>query len=472
MVMGSLRQKTELVIIGGGPGGYVAAIRAADLGKEVILIEERERLGGVCLNEGCIPSKALINAVETAEIAKDANKFGLTFEKLSLDTKALVEFTESVVDGLTKGVAGLLRRRGVEVIKGRARFETAHSLALEDSDVSRIDFDYAIIATGSRPVKLPFAEKLELWDSSDALKVSEVPQRLLVVGGGYIGMELGLLYSGLGSKVTMVEFFPRLIPGADYDLVEVVAKNCKKRFEAIFVESKVASIEKSGDGFVATVEYKGESNKIAADRILVAVGRKPNSDSIGIEDTGIELDEKGFIKVDAKMRTNYPHIFAIGDVVAGPMLAHKASREGQVAAEVIAGRRSEFDNRAIPAAVFTEPEIAWVGLTEREAEERGIKANVGKFPLRALGRARTLGRTDGFVKILSEPESGLVLGVGMVGTQASEMIAEATLALEMGATLEDLKVTIHPHPTISEAIMSAAEVASGEPIHLDPEKKK
>ena len=471
MVVGSLRQETELAVIGGGPGGYVAALRAADLGKEVILIEERPKLGGVCLTEGCIPSKALINVVELASAAREASKAGLKFENLAIDPKALREWTASIVDGLTKGIDGLLKKRGVEVIHGRAKFTGPNSLALEKCDVSGIDFKNCIIATGSRINELPPAYNLPVWSSAEALKIPEIPGRLLVIGGGYIGMEMGLVYAGLGSKVTMVEFFPRLLLGADPDLVNVVVKHCEKKFEAIKVESKVVGVEKTSKGFAVSIEHQGKTVKEEYDQVLVAIGRKPNTDNIGLDKVGIKPNERGLIEVTEEGRTNVPHIYAIGDVTPGPALAHKASREGKVVAEVIAGEPAAFDNRAIPAVVFTDPELAWAGLTEREAQEKGIKVNVGRFPLSALGRARTMGRTDGLVKVIAEPQTNLVLGVGMVGPHASELIAEGTLALEMGATLEDLMVTIHPHPTLSEAIMEASEVAAGAAIHIFTGKK-
>ncbi len=471
MVMGSLRLTTEVAIIGGGPGGYVAAIRAADLGKDVTLIEERDKLGGVCLIEGCIPSKVLINVVGLAHAAREGEKMGLIAKDVSIDIKALRSWADSVVEGLTGGIAGLLKRRGVEVIHGRARFENNKSLAIEGGDVSAVEFRDCIIATGSRINELPPAYNLPVWSSAEALKLKEVPERLVVVGGGYIGLELGLVYAGLGSKVTMVEFHPRLLMGADLDLVQVVTRHCEKRFEALMIESTVKSVEQTSEGFSLSVEHKGEIQKIDCDQVLVAVGRKPNTDNIGLEHTKIVPDKRGIIEVTPEGRTVEPHIYAIGDVTPGPMLAHKASREAKVVAEVIAEHKSAFDNRAIPAVVFTEPELAWVGLTEREAEEQGRKVTVGKFPLSALGRARTLGQIDGLVKVISDPDSRLLLGVGMVGPHVSELIAESALALEMGATLEDLLVTIHPHPTLSEAIAEAAEVAAGMPIHINPPKK-
>jgi dihydrolipoamide dehydrogenase len=471
MVMGSLAQSAEVAVIGAGPGGYVAAIRAADLGKEVLVIEEHEKLGGVCLRAGCIPSKALVNAVELIEASRQAKAMGLTFEEPKIDLDALRNWTDSVVEALTGGVSGLLKRRGIEVIKGRARFRNNKTLSIEGSDVSDIEFRHCIIATGSDISMLPASVDVPVWQSVDALKLPEIPERLVVVGGGYIGLEMGLVYAGLGSKVTVVEFWPRLLMGADFDLVNVVTKHCEQRFDGMMFESKVTGIAQTSAGYAVTLEHQGETKQVECSRVLVAIGRTPKTGDLGLDSTKVKRDERGIIEVDAEGRTAEPNIYAIGDVTRGPMLAHKASREGKVVAEVIAEERSAFDNRAIPAVVFTDPELAWSGLTEREAEEKGIKVNVGRFPLRALGRARTMGRTDGLVKVLSDPESDLVLGVGMVGPYVSELIAEATLAIEMGATLEDLMVTIHPHPTISESIMEAAEVAAGMPVHISPPKR-
>jgi len=468
MVVGSLRQETELAIIGAGPGGYVAAIRAADLGKEVVLIEERERLGGVCLLEGCIPSKTLINAVELANAAREGEKIGISFQGISINPAALRAWTDTVVGGLSSGVAALLKRRGVEVIKGRATFETNHSLSIEGADVSRIDFKQCIIATGSRVNQLPAFYNLPVWTSAEALQLSEIPQRLLVVGGGYIGLELGLVYAGLGSKVTMIQRGSQLLKETDQDLVEVVLRHCERRFENLWLDTQISSIDQTAAGYRIKLDQKGTVLELEPNRILVAVGRRPNTDNIGLENTGLTTTREGRIPVNQECRTAEEHIFAIGDVSPGPMLAHKASREARVAAEVSAGHPAAFDNRAIPAVVFTDPEMAWTGISEHEAREQGIKFNTGRFPLKALGRARTLGRTDGFVKIISEPDSGLILGVSMVGPHASELIAEGTLALEMGATLEDLMATIHPHPTMSEAIVEAAEVAAGAPVHVNP----
>ncbi|MBM4118536.1 dihydrolipoyl dehydrogenase [bacterium] len=471
--MGSLELETGVVVIGGGPGGYVAALRAADLGLEVTLVEAAEKLGGVCLREGCIPSKALINVVEIAHAAREAGKFGLSYGKPKFDREKLHDWIQQVVDSLTGGIAGLLEKRGVEVVKGYARFAGPHELAIEGGEVSRIRFGHAIIATGSRINEIPPAYDIPVWSSAEALEIPEIPETLLVVGGGYIGLELGLVYEGLGSKVSMVELFPNLLMGADQDLVRPVLKNCQARFEELMLESKVIGIKELGEGqgFRVDIEQGGKLENRHYDRVLVAVGRRPNTDDLGLETIGLVLDGEGRIPTDEACRTQQAHIFAIGDAAGGPMLAHKASREGKVAAEVIAGHPSAFDNRAIPAVVFTAPEIAWTGITEREAEAKGVAITVGRFPLSALGRAKAIGRTEGFVKVIADPETQRLLGVGMVGPQVSELIAEGTLAIEMGATLEDLLVTIHPHPTISESILEAAEMAAGTAVHLAAPKK-
>jgi dihydrolipoamide dehydrogenase len=473
--MGSLREETQVVVIGSGPGGYVAALRLADLGKEVLLVEKRERPGGTCLLEGCIPSKTLIHAVEIQQTAKHAGQFGLTFKGLEVDPVKLRAWTDEVVSGLSEGIAGLLKRRGVTVVQGHARFTSPTSLAIEGGEVSGIDFEQAIIATGSSLNRLPKGIVSSVWSSADALKLPRVPESLLVVGGGYIGLEMGLVYQGLGSETSVVEFFPRLLMGADFDLVDIMVGQVKERLHEILVDSKVKSITETGgdpaNGFDVEIETDGKVVSKHYEQVLVAIGRRPNTDDIGLENTQVQVDDKGFIVTDEECRTAEPNLFAIGDAATGPMLAHKASREGKVAAEAIYGGEVAFDNRAIPAVVFTDPEIAWTGLTEREAEEQGIEVNIGRFPLSALGRARTLGRTDGMVKVIADPAGGLVLGVGIVGPMASELIAEGTLAIEMGATLEDIMVTIHPHPTLSEAFMEAAEVAAGEAVHINPPRK-
>ncbi len=466
MVMGSPAQETEVVVVGGGPGGYVAAIRAADLGKEVVLVEERENLGGVCLLEGCIPSKTLIHTVEVQHLAKEARKMGLSFSGMKVDLDALRAWKDSVVGDLSKGVAGLLKKRGVEVVRGRARFESKSILNVEGGDVPRIAFKRCILATGSRAATLPNGDGLGLWSAREALEVTEVPARLLVVGGGYIGLELGFVYAGLGSRVTVAEMLPNLLTGCDPDLAQVVHRAAKKQFDDILLEARVLGLEKTATGYAVRIEHGGATKTHEFERILVAVGRKPNTEDLGLEKTSILVDRRGFIPVDDRLRTAEPNVFAIGDITPGPMLAHRASHQGKVAAEVIAGHPAAFDVRAVPAVVFTDPEIAWTGLTETEAKAQGIAVTVGKFPLAALGRAKGMGRTDGFAKVLSDPQSGLLLGAGIVGPHASDLIAEATLALEMGATLEDILGTIHPHPTLSEVLMEAAEVAAGMPVHI------
>ncbi len=472
MVMGSLRQETQVVVIGSGPGGYVAALRLADLGKEVVLVEERSAFGGTCLLEGCIPSKTLIHAVEVKENALAAAAFGLGCTGTSIDLDRLREYTGEVVDGLSGGITSLLKRRGVTTIQGRARFSSSTTVEIEGGEISGIDFEQAVIATGSSLNNLPDGMTSSVWSSADALKLPYVPESMLVVGGGYIGLELGLVYQGLGSKVSVVEFFPRLLPGADHDLVEVMVKSVQGRLDNVMLDTKVRSIvEKDGGGFTVRVEKDGKEDTHEYAMVLVAIGRQPNSGDIGLEHTKAQIGERGTIRTNNECRTDDPNIFAIGDVTDGPMLAHKASREAKIAAEVICGHPVEFDNRAIPAVVYTDPEIAWTGITEREAEDGGIAIKVGRFPLAALGRARTLGRTDGLVKIICDPDDELILGVGIVGPHASELIAEGTLAIEMGATLEDLVATIHPHPTLSEAVMEAAEVALGAAVHVNPPRR-
>ncbi|HTX53029.1 MAG TPA: dihydrolipoyl dehydrogenase [Candidatus Baltobacteraceae bacterium] len=465
------QQDTEVAVIGGGPGGYVAAIRAADLGKRVVLIEEREQLGGVCLIEGCIPSKALINVIELAETAKAARRMGLTFNELQLNPDALRKWSDSIVDTLTKGVDGLLKRRGVEIVHGRARFNDNRSLTVETNGSggsTRIGFRDCIIATGSNINRLPTGQTLPLWTSAEALRIPEVPARLLVVGGGYIGLEMGSVYAGLGSQVTIVEFFPRLLPGADHDLVDVVVKACQKRFARIMTDSKVIDIQKGANGYLASIEQQEQKQTLEFDQVLVAVGRHPNSEQLGLESTNIRPNKRGFIEVNPCGRTADEHIYAIGDVTPGPMLAHKASHDGKVAAEFIAQHPAALASRAVPAVVFTDPEVAWTGLTEREAAAANRQVSVARFPMMASGRARTLGRTEGMVKIISDPDSRQILGVGMVGPYVSELIGEGTLAVQIGITVEDLLATIHPHPTISETIGEAAEVAAGMPVHINP----
>ncbi len=473
MVVGSLRQETDLVVIGGGPGGYVAALRAADLGQEVVLVEQQPRLGGTCLLEGCIPSKSLIHAVGVAEAARQAGDLGLSFGELSVDLNRLREWTRSVVEPLEKGVAGLLRRRGVEVVHGRARFAGPNELRIEGGPVAGILFRSCIVATGSSVNELPPGVDAGVWTSAAALALPRIPESLLVVGGGYIGLELGLVYAGLGSKVTVAELGERLLGGADADLVAAMERAVRRRFAQFHKRARVTGVEPvASGGFAVSLEMDGAQRFASFDQVLVAAGRRPNTGDLGLERVGLRVNRLGRLPVDPAGRTAAPHILAIGDVAPGPMLAHKASREGKVAAEVLAGRPAAMDNRAIPAVVFTDPEIAWAGVTEDESAAHGMGLKVARFPLRALGRARTLGRDDGLVKIVYDPAGGLVRGVGMVGPSVSELIAEGALAIEMGATVEDLAATIHPHPTLSEGLLEAAEVATGLPIHVPPVRRR
>ena len=472
MVVGEMILETEVLVIGGGPGGYAAAIHAADLGKEVVLVESRENLGGVCLTEGCIPSKTLINAVDLAQNATDARAMGLIHQGISFDVDKLRHHVRKVVKTLSSGVSSLVENREIERVRGHARFQTPNRVYVDGANTI-VNFDYAIIAAGSRINALPkglVGEGAEIWTSARALELPEIPDSLLVIGGGYIGLEIGQAYAGLGSRVTLVEFAPALLSGADQDLVALVVKACEKSFDAVHTDSKVLSVEPADAGVTVTIEKKDDTGsqiiKETFSRVLAATGRRPNTDDLGLEAAGLEVDSHGLIPVDEQCRTAVSHIFAIGDVAPGPALAHKASREGKVAVEVIAGQPSAFDNVTVPAVLFTRPEIAWTGLTESRAREKAIPVTVGKFPLTALGRARSVGKTEGFVKVLADPESGVLLGVGIVGEHASELVAEATLAIEMGATLEDLIVTIHPHPTFSESIMEAAEMAAQGSVHM------
>ena len=401
MVMGATPQNTQVVIIGAGPGGYVAALRAADLGLDVALVESREKQGGVCLIEGCIPSKTLINAVELADQAKNGTNMGVNASGVEFDLDALRKWTNTVVDNLTGGVAQLLKARGVDVIKGYATFKSNNEIALQDSAVPGVKFEHCIIATGSRVRELPWMKEVDgIWSSVEALQIPEVPNRLLVIGGGYIGLELGEVYAGLGSEVHMVEMLDTILATADQDLVRVVQKHAKKAFKSLRNGVKVTDVKKEGDAYQVTIEEKGETKTEEYDRILVSIGRVPNTDNIGLENTDIKVGDGGLIEVDAEMRTSVNNVYAIGDCVPGFALAHKASREGKIAAEVIAGEPAAYDNRSIPAVVFTHPELAWTGLTEQDAKQQGREVTVGKFPLSALGRARTMGQTDGMVKVI------------------------------------------------------------------------
>lgn len=465
--MAQTAHETDLVVMGAGPGGYACAFHAADLGLKVTLIDTRDRPGGVCLNVGCIPSKALLHAAQVIDEARHAASYGLKFEAPAIDLDRLRGWKDEVVGKLTGGLGQLAKARGITYIQGRGRFESANSLVVENGERRVVKFRQAVLATGSRPSGLP-GLKLKsdrLLDSTSALAIENLPETMLVVGGGYIGLELGTVYATLGSKVTVVELLDGLLPGADRDLVKPLAKKAKSLFSSVHLSTKVGGMQEVEKGI--EVFFEGEhSGAQVFEKVLVSVGRRPNTEDIGLEELGISLAKGGFVPVNEQLRTRIPHIFAIGDIAGQPMLAHKAMREGKVAAEAAAGRKTVFDNRAIPAVVFTNPEVAWVGLTETEAKEKGIEVKVTRFPWAASGRALTLGTGDGLSKMLFEPDSGRILGVGIVGPNAGELIAEGALAIEMGAVAEDLALTIHTHPTLSETVGEVAEMFLGHATHI------
>ncbi|MBS4099504.1 MAG: dihydrolipoyl dehydrogenase [Sulfuricella sp.] len=453
----------DVVVLGAGPGGYTAAFRAADLGKKVVLIERYASLGGVCLNVGCIPSKALLHVAKVITEAKDVSKHGVTFAAPKIDIDKIRSWKDSVVSKLTGGLKQLAKQRNVTVVQGNGRFIAPHHIRVTTEEGERdISFDHAIIAAGSQAVKIPtFPDDPRVMDSTGALQLSDVPKRLLVIGGGIIGLEMATVYDALGSKITVVELGDQLIPGADPDMVRPLHKRIAARYEAIYLKTKVAGLEAKKNGILATFEGDQAPEPQLYDRVLVAVGRRPSGKLIGAEHAGVTVDGQGFIPVDKQQRTNIPHIFAIGDIVGQPMLAHKAVHEGKVAAEVIAGHKAAFDARAIPSVAYTDPEIAWMGLTETEAKAQGIAYEKASFPWAASGRALSMDADSGATKLLIEPETRRILGAGIVGTNAGELIAEAVLALEMGADAADLGLTIHPHPTLSETLCFAAEMAEG-----------
>jgi dihydrolipoamide dehydrogenase len=449
--------KTQLAIIGAGPGGHAAAFRAADLGLQVTVIDAEERPGGVCLLRGCIPSKALLHAAKVIREAEEAGAIGVTFAAPTLDLDRLRAWKQEVVTKLTDGVAFRFKQKKIEHVRGRAKFTGANTL---DVDGQEVTFDTCIIASGSRAIMPPFVPRdaTLVMGSREALDLPDVPKTLLVVGGGYIGLELGTVYAALGSKVTVVEMLPQLMTGVDRDLVSVLKRRLDTQFAEILLRTKVQALVEQKNGVKVTLEDKdGAVTSRRFDRVLVAVGRQPVSRDLGLDAAGVKADDHGFIPVDALRRTNVPHIFAIGDVAGQPMLAHKASHEGYVAAEVAAGRVAAFEPRGIPAVCFTDPEIAWVGITEAEAKAAGREVKIAKLPWRAIGRTLTLGRDDGITKLIVDPATDLVLGIGLAGPGAGELIAEAALALEMAATATDLRLTIHAHPTLSETIMEVAE---------------
>jgi dihydrolipoamide dehydrogenase len=457
--------KTEAVVLGSGPGGYVAAIRLGQLRKETVLIE-KDNLGGVCLNIGCIPSKALIRVAKLKKKLEAAKQIGVDVSGVRIDLPKVQAWKQGVVDKLTSGVEYLCKGNNVKIIKGQGAFKSSHELEVQTAaGTETVEAKNTIIATGSRPFELPSFkfDATHIISSTEALALQEVPKNLVVIGGGVTGLEIGTMYAQLGSKVTVIEMLDQLLPGTDLDLVRIVERGLRRLSVDYHVKSK-ANEYRNGKVY-ATLE-DGKEGLFDADKVLVTVGRRPNSDQIGLEKAGVGLDSHGFIQVDKKMRTNVPGIYAIGDVVGPPLLAHKASKEGIVAAEVVAGMNSEADFRAIAGVIFTDPEIATVGLTEAQAKEQGFEPVVGKFPFTALGRALLAGETEGFAKIVADKSSDLVVGVHIVGADASDMISEAALAIEMGATLEDIGFTIHPHPTLPESIMEAAEAAKGKAIHI------
>jgi len=467
-------EATNLVVIGGGPGGYAAAFLAADLGMQVTLVDEEANPGGVCLYRGCIPSKALLHAAKVITESEHAAAWGIEYAKPNIKLDKLRTWKDQVVKKLTGGLGQLSSQRKIRYVRGRAGFVDAQALEVEgEKGREKLSFDYAILATGSRPATLPHIsmESQRVWDSTSALELKEVPKSLLVVGGGYIGLELGTVYAALGSKVSVVEMMPSLLPGADADLVSVLAKRMGVISESIMLNTKIAELKEGKDGL--QVKFEGEKAGTGLfDAVLVSVGRKPNSNVPGLENTRVEIDPRGFIKIDAQRRTAEPSIFAIGDVAGEPMLAHKASHEGRVAVEAIAGNKVAFEPQAIPAVVFTDPEIAWCGLTETDAKKQGREVQVARFPWAASGRATTLDRSDGVTKLILEPKTERVLGVAIAGPGAGELIAEGVLAVEMAATAADIKLSIHPHPTLSETVMEAAEVFFGQSTHLYRPKKR
>ena len=460
--------KTEIVVLGAGPGGYAAAFYAADKGKKVTLVEQNPRLGGVCLNAGCIPSKALLHATEILREAKDSAARGIEFGAPKIDLDKLRTWKDSILDKLGQGIKGLAQKRGVQLVHGRGHFEDSQTLRVETADGQKfIAYDTAIIAVGSKAA-MPSAFDLgnkRIMTSTEALEIQDVPGDLLVVGGGYIGMELGTVYAALGSKVVVLEVLPSILTGIDSDLVRPVSRFAQKAFKEIRLNTKVLKMATAGKRIKVTIQLAGEQREELYDRVLVSVGRMPNISNIGLEHTKVTKDDKGFIKCNARQQTDDPHIYAIGDAGGGVLLAHRASKQARITVEAILGEPSVFENIVIPAVVFTQPEIAWCGLTESEAKQKGIEVKVAKFLWGASGRALTLDRPDGLTKLIIEPETERILGVGIVGSGAGELISEGVLAVEMGATARDIADSVHPHPTLSETLMEAAETFYGTATH-------
>ena len=464
----------DVLVMGAGPGGYTAAFRAADLGKKVVLIERYSSLGGVCLNVGCIPSKALLHQAQVIHEAEEMSAHGVTFEPPKLDIDGIRGHKESIIKRLTGGLTGLAKQRNVTVVTGYANFASSHSVRVEHDGVSQsISFDHAIIAAGSQPIKIPGFpyDDERLMDSTGALALADVPETMLVIGGGIIGLEMATVYHALGSKISVVELMDQLVAGCDKDLVKPLHKRLSKQLEQIYLKAKVTAIESTEAGLKVSFEGEGVPESAVYDRVLLSVGRSPNGQLISADKAGVKVDERGFISVDQQMRTNVPHIFAIGDIVGNPMLAHKAVHEAKVAAEVIAGEKVAFDPLTIPSVAYTDPEIAWMGLTETKAKADGIQYEKSVFPWAASGRALSIGRDEGMTKILWDPETKRILGAGITGTNAGELIAEAVLALEMGADVDDMSLTIHPHPTLSETLCFSAEMQAGSITDLYVKKK-
>jgi dihydrolipoamide dehydrogenase len=469
--------KTQLAVIGGGPGGYAAAFLAADLGMQVTLIDMEKNPGGVCLYRGCIPSKALLHVAKLITESQEAKKWGVEFGEPKIDIEKLREFKNGVVNKLTGGLGQLSKQRKINYINGKATFVNSNTLSIAkvDGTTEEVVYEKAILATGSVPAKVPglSIDSPRVMDSTAALELNDVPQKLLVIGGGYIGLELSTVYASLGSKVTVVEMMSGLLPGADRDLVAVLERRVKASMENVFIETKVTELKETADGIQVRLEGKNVTEPVQTfDKVLISVGRKPVTNGFGLENTKVKVNPRGFIVVDKTLMTDDPNIYAIGDIVGNPMLAHKAAAEGKVAVEAILGHKVAFEPNAIPAVVFTDPELAWTGLNETEAREKGIKVEVAKFPWGASGRATTLDRNDGMTKIIIEPETERILGVGIVGVGAGDMIAEGTLAIEMGAVVKDLELTIHPHPTLSETMMFAAELFYGHATDMYRPKRK
>ncbi|CCQ09978.1 Dihydrolipoamide dehydrogenase of pyruvate dehydrogenase complex [Pseudoalteromonas luteoviolacea B = ATCC 29581] len=466
--------KTQVVVLGGGPGGYSAAFRAADLGLEVTLVESRNTLGGVCLNVGCIPSKALLHVAKVIDDASEMAHHGVTFGAPKIDLDKIRTWKESVIGQLTGGLAGMAKMRKVKVVSGYGKFTGANTIAVEGADgKSTITFDNAIIAAGSQPVNLPFIPQDErIIDSTGALELKDVPEKLLVLGGGIIGLEMGTVYRALGSQIDVVEFADQLVPAADKDIIKVYQKYVSDKFN-VMLSTKVVAVEAKEDGIYVTFEGKqAPEGQVRYDKVLVAVGRTPNGKLIDADKAGVAVCERGFINTDKQMRTNVSHIYAIGDVVGQPMLAHKAVHEGHVAAEVISGQKHFFDPKCIPSIAYTDPEIAWVGVTEKEAKEKGLSIETAVFPWAASGRAIASARTEGQTKLIFDKDSGRIIGGAMVGINAGEMLGEICLAVEMGADGEDIALTIHAHPTLNESIGLAAEIFEGSITDLPNKKAK